>query len=431
MAWPAIKKFLTPAEFKAYVDTLDFSQWKPIGIVIHNTATPNLKRWHDFPRHHWMNMLENYYHNELGWSGGPHLFIDDGADGIGLFNPLNRIGVHSPSFNMQWLGFEHVGDYAVEDDDAGPGLKVKQNGIAAMAIVCAKLGIDPTTHIKLHKEDPRTDHDCPGKDMAQDKAQIIQSIIEYMGAAGDHGPDWQHVAEPPITQPGTVPQPPVYPKKMVEVPAHDTLNLRAASSAGSDVLGQLARGTIVEVLGEAMNGATKWARVRIEGVGDGWVAARFLIDPPPLPKETPKTPRADEPKVLFHTAGKMSVFGGPDDEGVSADEGLALFNSKAEMKKLLGPEFVLNTRQGLARSLNPEAFYLACRWDYDVTSKAMLQKAWAVVEAGGKRERARPADWGPNVNTGRVADLSPGLAKALGLDTDDEVTVTIYEGDHA
>src|SRR4029434_6780 len=36
---------------------------------------------------------------------------------------------------------------------------------------------------------------------------------------------------------------------------------------------------------------------------------------------------------------------------------------------------------------------------------------------------AAPADWGPNENTGRVADLSPGLMEALGITTDDEVQV--------
>jgi hypothetical protein len=36
---------------------------------------------------------------------------------------------------------------------------------------------------------------------------------------------------------------------------------------------------------------------------------------------------------------------------------------------------------------------------------------------------AFPADWGPNENTGRVADISPGLMYDLGLTTDDEVEV--------
>jgi hypothetical protein len=34
-----------------------------------------------------------------------------------------------------------------------------------------------------------------------------------------------------------------------------------------------------------------------------------------------------------------------------------------------------------------------------------------------------PADWGPHQDTGRVADLSPGLMEDLGIQTDDEVEV--------
>jgi rare lipoprotein A (peptidoglycan hydrolase) len=45
--------------------------------------------------------------------------------------------------------------------------------------------------------------------------------------------------------------------------------------------------------------------------------------------------------------------------------------------------------------------------------------------ANGRVADARPVDWGPNISTGRVADLSPGLAKALGLQTHDVVRITI------
>jgi hypothetical protein len=36
---------------------------------------------------------------------------------------------------------------------------------------------------------------------------------------------------------------------------------------------------------------------------------------------------------------------------------------------------------------------------------------------------AFPADWGPHPDTGRVADLSPGLMLDLGIETDDEVEI--------
>jgi hypothetical protein len=124
--------------------------------------------------------------------------------------------------------------------------------------------------------------------------------------------------------------------------------------------------------------------------------------------------------------GKMSTFGGPDDHGVTPDEGLALFTA-ADLAA--NPDIFLAAQPagttGLARRLNPEAKYLACRWDYSATPKDFLRRIKVRVSANGKSEEARPVDWGPNAATGRVADLSPGLAKALGLDTGDVCKVEI------
>ncbi len=78
---------------------------------------------------------------------------------------------------------------------------------------------------------------------------------------------------------------------------------------------------------------------------------------------------------------------------------------------------------GLARRINPDKFYVACRWplgSYDFLRSASLH-----VLFRGKSAIARAVDWGPNVKTGRVADLSPGLLNFLGASTDDVVTVTV------
>lgn len=267
--WPADKRFMTVEQFEAHVASLDFSSWRPIGIVWHNTASPSLAQWKTYPRAHWMNGLESYYKGK-GWNGGPHLFVDDGPDGIGLFNPLNHRGTHSPSFNAQYIGIEHVGDYGTEEDDTGDGLKVKTNGIIATAILCAALGIpaDPT-HIKLHKEDPKTDHDCPGKNMAKDKLKSIQSVIEYMGTAGDHAPDWEHVIDRPT---------PIGPQThdRVGVVKEDGLNVRAISSASGIILGVLNKGDQVKILGEAMNGTTNWLCIARPHSAMAWVSARYV-----------------------------------------------------------------------------------------------------------------------------------------------------------
>src|SRR3954469_10893636 len=135
-------------------------------------------------------------------------------------------------------------------------------------------------------------------------------------------------------------------------------------------------------------------------------------------------------EILFRVEGKMSTFGGPTDTGMSAAEGVALF-TPADLKDpkysyLFLPAPPPGTT-GLGRRLDPEKYYFACRWNYNVTPREFLRRALARVEnpANGRAADARPVDWGPNIATGRVADLSPGLAKALGLQTDDVVRITI------
>lgn len=139
---------------------------------------------------------------------------------------------------------------------------------------------------------------------------------------------------------------------------------------------------------------------------------------------------ADQPAELsgtvFVRAGKMSTFGGPDDTGVKPDEGLALF-SAADVAA--NPDIFLTEQPadttGEARRLNPEAFYIACRWDYAATPKHFLRtiKVRVAKAKSSVFAEARPVDFGPAVATGRVADLSPGLAKFLKLKTDDECRV--------
>jgi N-acetylmuramoyl-L-alanine amidase len=131
---------------------------------------------------------------------------------------------------------------------------------------------------------------------------------------------------------------------------------------------------------------------------------------------------AEAPEPAFTARGKCSSFGGPDDTGVSPGEGLA-FISEVEQAPHLFLPYQPEGTTGLARRLNPHIHYVACRWDYNKTPKAMMREEVALVRAGNIEMTAFPADWGPNENTGRVADLSPGLLADLGLETDDEVEV--------
>lgn len=151
---------------------------------------------------------------------------------------------------------------------------------------------------------------------------------------------------------------------------------------------------------------------------------------PPIPQNAPVPAPTAARRVIFEVHGKMSTFGGPNDTGMRTIEGLALWSSAAQMVQHgLGEYLVASPRfPGLGRQLNPDKAYLACRWDYRVTPVSFLQNAVAyVTDSAGKVAAARPVDWGPHERTGRVADLSPGLAKLLDLDTNEICTVRIYE----
>jgi N-acetylmuramoyl-L-alanine amidase len=128
--------------------------------------------------------------------------------------------------------------------------------------------------------------------------------------------------------------------------------------------------------------------------------------------------------------GKCSWFGGPDDLGVEPDEGLAFIYSVEDAPHLFLPYQPEGTT-GLARRLDDDEFYIACRWDYDQYPKQMLLEYMALVRAPrtGKMRLAYPADWGPHEDTGRVADISPGLMEELGIDTDDEVEIVFPAGE--
>jgi hypothetical protein len=171
----------TAAEFDHYMATVQFNAWRPQFVVLHNTAVPKLSEWHNVSGSARMQGLANFYQNQKKWSAGPHLFVAD--DFIWVFTPLNVSGVHSPSWNNIAWGVEMVGDYEVEAFDPS----VRENVLSALTSMHATLGLDPNT-LRLHKEDPLTTHNCPGKNIV--KAGIISGIQQCLVARmpGEHQP---------------------------------------------------------------------------------------------------------------------------------------------------------------------------------------------------------------------------------------------------
>jgi hypothetical protein len=183
-AWKGIVGTSFSAEdFDSYCHTLQWMAWRPSFIVLHNTATPGLaQRPSGLTKLHIAN-LECYYRDRKCWRAGPHLFVDDRQ--IWVFTPLTMSGVHSPSWNKVALGLEMLGDYEKEPFDTGRGLEVRRNAVAAMATLCAILGLEPNT-MRLHGEDPLTDHACPGRNV--NKGEVISEVQALIAKrhAGEH-----------------------------------------------------------------------------------------------------------------------------------------------------------------------------------------------------------------------------------------------------
>lgn len=176
MAWKGIiGQAFTADSFDQYLHGLVWNAWRPSFVVLHNTAAPSLEqRPNGLTIKHIQN-LETYYRDEKHWKSAPHIFVDDRQ--IWVFTPLVVSGTHSPSWNKLALGVEMLGDYSKESFSEGRGLKVRQNTVAAIASISAVLGIDPET-MKLHKEDKRTTHNCPGDNVI--KSEVISEVEDLM-----------------------------------------------------------------------------------------------------------------------------------------------------------------------------------------------------------------------------------------------------------
>jgi len=184
MNWkPIVGLSFTPDNFDAYCHSLAWTAWRPTFIVLHNTGIPSLaQRPAGLTKEH-INNLVGFYRDTQKWSAGPHLFIDDHQ--IWVFTPLTMSGVHSPSWNKFSLGIEMLGDFEKEGFSSGRGLLVRENAVAAIATLSAILGMEPSA-LRLHKEDTKTTHACPGKNVV--KQEIIAEVNKLMETrhAGGH-----------------------------------------------------------------------------------------------------------------------------------------------------------------------------------------------------------------------------------------------------
>jgi hypothetical protein len=177
MPIPYVGRRFTPKEFEKYLSEVKFTGFKPQFVTLHHTAIPSLaQRIEGFEDLHLKNLL-SYYQDQLGWTGAPHVFIDDREDGIIVFQRLDKKGVHARSFNSISWGIEMLGNYDSEAFDAGRGAKVRDLSMQCLAMMCKRLGVKAET-IRFHRDDPKTNKTCPGTKVT--KIDVVARVANLM-----------------------------------------------------------------------------------------------------------------------------------------------------------------------------------------------------------------------------------------------------------
>ncbi len=148
------------------------------GLVLHHTQIPDLAmRPRGLALQHIITIADYYRRpvqsDGLGWSSGPHLFLDE-DQAFGMCD-VQRRGVHAKSFNAGFLGLEVLGNYDVEDPRGGRGLRCWRNAAAVAGVLLDWLGLTPAAETVLfHRDDPKTDKQCPGSRV--DKSWVLRLI---------------------------------------------------------------------------------------------------------------------------------------------------------------------------------------------------------------------------------------------------------------
>jgi hypothetical protein len=189
---------LTRDQTAAKIAALKWTDWRPSGITLHNTAAPTLDQWAESGLNHDARIrnLESYYENELGWHAGPHFFVS--RNFINWFSDPLSPGVHSRCWNSTRFGIEMVGDFDSEEFNSGDGALVRDNAIFLIACLNKKFGFDPAD-LTFHRECKLDDHACPGSKVS--KADVIARVRAAMAALVP-------ATSPVATQPVPPPSPP-------------------------------------------------------------------------------------------------------------------------------------------------------------------------------------------------------------------------------
>lgn len=112
MGFPYVRRALRLDQIASYVASYSFTATLPDFVVLHHSAVPSASWAPAGDAHPWdedehglsdsqiyakrlarLDSVYRYYANTLGWSAGPHAFIDERY--VWLMTPLDRVGIHA------------------------------------------------------------------------------------------------------------------------------------------------------------------------------------------------------------------------------------------------------------------------------------------------------------------------------------------------
>lgn len=199
MTYLATPQNYSKSDFGDFVNTLDWTNWKPKFITLHNTGAPTLMQWlHDNNNASHKQRLVNIdaMYKREGWHSAVHLFIGPEDDGIWNACDLTQDGVSVSCWNHVTLGIEMVGNYALLPENKYPnappidswtspqGQQVRDNAVYAMAVLHNALGLEPDNYVEgvsglhFHRECKHDAHSCPGGQV--DKADMVARVKAMM-----------------------------------------------------------------------------------------------------------------------------------------------------------------------------------------------------------------------------------------------------------
>lgn len=242
---PMIGKRLTAQEWLVALAAYRFPV-TPAGIVLHHTWKPTVEDWRGLAS---MQGMQRFYAGK-GWLSAPHLYV--APDGIWLFTPLDRRGIHAGNGNAllrngRWtytLGIEMVGNYDFKRPDGAVWLQTK----IVLASLCRKLGGGARSLISFHR-DYTSEKSCPGW------AVTKEWVWAEVGAALTGGTMLQTAARMRVRR-GVV-------ALVREAPRRDAPVALGRDPKLQEELARLEAGWNVDVdpvptLGESVNGNARW-----------------------------------------------------------------------------------------------------------------------------------------------------------------------------